>query len=325
MIAASGRAEHAPDLRESIAWFNEVPVEETAPALGGSHGLWLALQALAEPALEILVEHPTYEPLLNAAAAAGAAVHRFDRGWTTNFTLDPERVLAELAPNIRIVVITNLHNPSGVRAADCIMRTVATALADRGGFLLVDEVYAPFDEIAGPRGTFGSSARHLAPNIIVTGSLSKTLGLGAARIGWVLGPAPVIRRVHDLVAASISEFPATWLHEGAEIFTAIPALVKRARALIGNKRLRVSEWLAERPALAWSMPREGLYGLARVRDAASVRDLVERGIREHEVIVAPGDFFEVPGSFRLAWSLPEDALEEALERLDRLLRSAGLL
>lgn len=303
----------------AIASHHRLPAAEAIGALGASHGLWLAYTAMLEEGDEVLVEDPAYEPMIVAAQAAGGIVRRFDRGSSCAYAVDPERVFAKLTPKTRVVAITNLHNPSGVRASDEAICAVAKRLEAQNGFVFVDEVYAPFDHLVGADGVFFGTARRLAPNVVTTASLTKTYGLGPQRVGWVLGPPRVIERAHDAVVASAGMLPLSWAHRGVLALEHVAALAERTRLLLGGKRARVAAWMKARPHLSWSDPQAGLFGFALVAGADDLRPVIERGMDEHDVIVAPGSFFGVPNGFRLGWSLPEAQLDEALVRLDRVL------
>ena len=75
-------------------------------------------------------------------------------------------------------------------------------------------------------------------------------------------------------------------------------------------------WFAARSHLAWSAPAEGLFGFAiDTRTSEDLTARIERGIRDYGVVVAPGGFFGVPNAFRLAWSIEEAKIDEALALL----------
>ncbi|HEX8792651.1 MAG TPA: pyridoxal phosphate-dependent aminotransferase [Polyangiaceae bacterium] len=300
--------------RAAIASYHGVPPSEATLALGTTHAIWLAYAALTSPGDEILVETPAYEPLVRIAEGMGLRVAHFERPATERFALDPERVVRALTPRTRVVVVTNLHNPSGVRAPDDVLRATATALASRGATLLVDEVYAPFDALVDARGVFHGSARRLGPNVVAIGSLTKCYGLGPQRIGWLLGSPEVVARADDAVTASCGILPLETAHIAAHAFGCIVDLATRARAVLEGKREHVAAW-ALRHGLSWSAPTEGLYGFATVPDAGDLTAAIERAAQERDVLVAPGSFFGVPAGFRLSWSKPLPELDEGLARL----------
>jgi aspartate/methionine/tyrosine aminotransferase len=308
-----------PRLRDAIAAYNAVPPEEAVAALGTSHALWLAYASLASPGDEVLIEHPSYEPLVRIAEGMGARVLRFTRDSGERFALDPDRVAFAMSPRTRVVVISNLHNPSGVRASDEVLRDVARIAEMRGATLLVDEVYAPFDDLVDDRGVFRGSARNLAPNVVVASSLTKCYGLGPQRIGWLLGPGDVLARAEDAMTACCGILPLPHAHLALHAFERLGLLADRSRALLKGKRARVQAWIERRGRLEWSAPTSGLFGLVTVPDMGNLTPAIERMVREREVLVAPGEFFGVPNAFRVAWSAPTPVLDEGLGLLTEAL------
>ena len=322
--------------REAIARYTDAPPAEVIATLGTTQALWLAYTALLSPGDEVLVERPGYEPLERIAEGVGGRVVSFERSRASGYAIDPAAIERAMTDRTRVVVVTNLHNPSGVRASDAALRDVARLAESRGAYLLVAEVYAPFDAIVDSAGVFRSSARKLGPNVIVASSLTKCFGLGPQRFGWMVAPADVIRRAEDAMDSLCSSLPLAYAHEGLHALSRIEFLADRARRLLAGKRARVAAWVAAQPDLTWSAPTEGLFGFV-VRDARSGAgtpgagargsrgddlDLlarIERGAKELGVLVAPGVFFGVPNGFRLAWSIEDAKLDEGLDRLARVL------
>lgn len=308
-------------LKSAIARANDVDPAEVTSALGASHGVFLAYAGLLGPGDEALVEDPTYEPVHRVATSMGARVFRFQRRPEDRWDLDLDVIGRALTPATRVVALTNLHNPTGVRVSDGRLREVADLLRRRApdAHLFVDEVYAPFDDLVDDQGVFRGSARKLAPNVVTCGSLTKCYGLGFQRVGWVLAPPAVTARIGEAVTATVGMLPLAHAHLGAHALARLPALAERARRLQVGKRPLVDAWLAARPHLRWSEPREGLFGLVTVPSLAPDADLlptIESGIAQHGVVVGAGSFFGVPRAFRLSWSTPKDRLEQGLARLD---------
>ena len=73
----------------------------------------LAMAATLEPGEEALVEWPTYELLVTTLEYLGVTVRYFDRRMEDGFRVDPEEVERKMTPQTRLIVLTNLHNPTG--------------------------------------------------------------------------------------------------------------------------------------------------------------------------------------------------------------------
>jgi aspartate/methionine/tyrosine aminotransferase len=308
-------------LREAIARYNDVPAAEVVPAIGTTQALWLAFAALTSPGDDVLVEAPGYQPLTCIAEGVGARVVPFERAAGEGFALDPDRIARAMTPRTRLVVVTSLHNPTGVRTSDAVLREAARVAEAGGARLLVDEVYAPFDALVDAAGVFRGSARKLAPNVVAVSSLTKCYGLGNQRVGWLLGPADVVARADDAMTAGCGHLPLPHAHLGVHAFARLGWLAERARAVLAGKRERVAAFVASQ-GWAWSAPAEGLFGFVRIPGAGDLTPIIEAAAREREVLVAAGSFFGVPDGFRLAWSAPADRLDEGLTRLADALRDA---
>jgi aspartate/methionine/tyrosine aminotransferase len=290
-----------------------VPEAEVVPCLGAAGALFMVYAALLDGGA-LLVEDPAYEPLWRTAHALGSRVDRFAREGSR---LDPEAVLASLAPDTRIVAMTNPHNPSGCVLADESLSELAKLLEARGVWLLVDEVYL---EIVAPART----ARRLAPNVMAVNSITKCLGVPWARAGWLLSPKEAAERAAliDLYTVGLAP-PSAWAW-GATALTTADALLERARRLQAGKRELVNDFaLRQAGKLAWNPPPEqgwfAWFTDARGRHLTSV---IERGIEALGVVVSPGEFFGDPRSFRLSWTAAPEIVAAGLERLEKVLDPA---
>lgn len=304
--------------KRAIARYNDVPPEDVTPALGTSHAIFLAYAALLSPGDEILVENPGYEPLTRAAEGLGVTVRTFARRREDGFRVVPGIVAAAMGPRTRAIVVTSLHNPSGVRVDDATVRELAAIADARGAYVIVDEVYAPFDDLP-EGGIFGRSARKLAGNVVSLGSLTKCYGLGMHRIGWVLGPEEIGQRAEAASIATFGHLPLSHASYGAAALGAIGQLAKRARTLLVGKRELAARWVASLPNAHWSAPSDGLYGLVTLPGRGDLLARIEARAREAGVLVGAGTFFGAPESFRLSWATCDPArFEDGLRLLTPL-------
>ncbi|HEV2423117.1 MAG TPA: pyridoxal phosphate-dependent aminotransferase [Candidatus Acidoferrales bacterium] len=302
-----------PQLQDRLARKNGISPESVVAANGTSMANHLAMAALLEPGDEVLIEQPTYEPLLTVAAYLGAAVRRFPRRFEDEFQLDPREVERHMTPRTRLVVVTNLHNPSGARTTDSRLRLIGEIAQSRGAQVLVDEVYldACFDPHAG-------SAFHLGHNFIVTSSLTKAFGLSGLRCGWVLAPPPLAERMwrmNDLfgvIPAHVAELLSVFALDNLKEIEAY------ARTRLQTNRPILQQFLGSRRDLKAIGADAGTIAFPQL--ASGKVDALCQLLREkYDTAVVPGRFFEMPDHFRIGIGGKTELLEEALKRLGKAL------
>ncbi len=160
-----------------------------ATAQGTSMANHLAMAATVEPGDEVLIEHPAYPLLWETAGYLGAHVKYFERRPEENFAIDPDALERAVTPRTRLIVITNLHNPSCAYTEESTLRRVGDIAKSVGARVLVDEVYLDLLFEDAPETAF-----KLGPEFLVTSSLTKVYGLSGLRCGWVLAEDLQIER-----------------------------------------------------------------------------------------------------------------------------------
>ena len=302
-------------LIELIATRYRVAPEEVVTAAGTSFANHLAMAALIKPGDEVLFEHPAYEPMLALARYLGADVKRFSRRFEDQFQIVPEELERLVTPKTRLIVVTNLHNPSGVLIDDARMKRIGEIARRVGARVLVDEVYMEtlFEE--SPRTSF-----HLGEEFVVTSSLTKAFGLSGLRCGWILAQRELAKRMwllNDL-------FASTAVHAGERLSVVamqqLEGIGAHAKQLLDRNRQILNEFLDTREDLEVVRPEFGTVMFPRVRHGTAERlcDLLRE---KYETSVVPGIFFEMPAHFRLGIAVTTDVLEEGLHRLGRALNS----
>ena len=149
-------------LLQAIATRYRVNTNSVVTAAGTTFANHLAMAALIRPGDEVLFEHPAYEPMLALAHYLGAEVKRFSRTFENEFRIVPEEIESLITNRTRLIVLTNLHNPSGVLIDDSTIKKIGEIAQRVGARVLVDEVYIEtlFEE--SPRTAFhrGGVCRH---------------------------------------------------------------------------------------------------------------------------------------------------------------------
>src|SRR5664279_2142528 len=183
-----------PPLMERLAAKATVAQACVVYTLGTSMANFIALTALVQPGDEVLIERPTYDPLLAILEHIGCRVSRFERLPEKNFKVGLGELERKITPKTRLVVLCNLHNPSAALTDEGTMQEIGNMAARVGARVLVDEVYLEtlFDEP-------WRSAFHLGPNFVITSSLTKGYGLSGIRCGWILAAPELVQRMWQIV------------------------------------------------------------------------------------------------------------------------------
>ena len=281
-------------LIEGLAKHRHIDPKNIVTVFGGtSLANQLAMAALLEPGDEVLIEEPTYDPLLAVARYLGAKTKRFPRPFEIEFKIDIDALEKQITPRTRLIVITNLHNPSSALVDDEMLRRIGELASKVGARVLVDEVYleAMFDD-APP------SAISLGPEFVVTSSLTKGYGLSGLRCGWIFAEAELakkIRRLDDIFAASA---PLVMEQLSVAAISQLPKISARAKLMLDANRKTLREFLKSRNDVDVVPTKFGTTSFPRLRNV-DVEKLCSLLIKEYETAVVPGKFFESPQHVRI--------------------------
>jgi hypothetical protein len=302
---------YAP-LKQAIARKCGVDPDCVVAAAGTSMANHLAMAALVDPGDEVLIEHPAYELLVAAALFLGAEVKRFARAEENGYALDPAAIRASLTSKTKLIVVTNLHNPTSVLTPDAVLREVGDLARSVGAHVLVDEVYLDAVYENTPR-----TAYLLGPEFIVTSSLTKVYGLSGLRCGWILAQPDLARamwRLNDLFG-SIPAHPAELLSVAA--FEHLDFIRERARKVVEADRalLRGAGLQAGVPSGPGPPgPAWGTTAFLRL-PGGNVDAFLSRLRTDYETTAVPGRFFEMPDHFRIGMGVNTEMFREGLRRL----------
>ncbi|MGC1417528.1 MAG: pyridoxal phosphate-dependent aminotransferase, partial [Candidatus Acidiferrum sp.] len=316
---APGGYGYAP-LQQRLAQHSGVPEECVVAATGTSMANHLAMATLLDPGDEVLIEEPVYGPLLDVAEYLGARIKRVPRRFETGFALEPQEFERAITRETRLIVLSNLHNPSGALAPAATLRAIGEMARRVGARVLVDEVYLEmlFDKSAPFCFAIWQSIAADNNPFIVTSSLTKVYGLSGLRCGWVLASPALAKRMwllNDLYGA-VAAHPAERMSVMA--FDHLDQFRDRARSLLATNRALIESFLDSQNDLECFRPVAGTVVFPRLSQGDP--EIFFRLLREkYETTVVPGSFFEMPRHFRIGIGGDTAGLRAGLERLSEAL------
>jgi aspartate/methionine/tyrosine aminotransferase len=306
-----------PPLQQRLAQYTGAPEECIVAGTGTSMANHLAMAAVLAPGDEVLIEEPAYGPLVDVAEYLGARIRRIARKFENGFGLQLDDLAAAITPATRLIVLTNMHNPSGALLSTETLRAIGDLAQRADARVLLDEVYLEmlFDQAA----PFSFPLAPTSDNpFIVTSSLTKAYGLSGLRCGWILATPELAQRIWRLNDLFGSVAAHTAERMSVMAFDRLQQFQDRARAILKRNRPLLDAFLDSRTDLECFRPAAGTVVFPRLLtgDAAG---FFERLREKYETTVVPGSFFEMPEHFRIGIGGDSENLRAGLGRLSTAL------
>jgi aspartate/methionine/tyrosine aminotransferase len=319
-----GLVELRTALAERLAgeWGESVdPREELIITAGAQEAISAAMATLVGPGDEVVTFSPCYGSIAAAAHLAGAVLVRVPLREEDGFLPDPGALEAHLGPRSRLLVSVSPHNPTGRVWPEERLRALGECARRRDLLVLSDEIYAglTFD---GLRHRPMATLPGLRPRTITVGGFSKTYAMTGWRVGFLAGPAPVVRKVlqvhYHLVhcASGVSQLAALGALERADNDVA------EIRHTLQARRDVLWEALEQVSGLRCVRPDGSLFAFPALPETGmSSLDFARFLVSEVGLAVVPGTEFgpEGEGYIRLSLTAPAATLREGVGRLAQAL------
>ncbi len=306
-----------PELVRTLAEIHKARPSQIAITTGATAGIFLVLHGLLKPGDEVLLEAPNYEPLYRVAQRAGAEVKTVERLFEKGFQLDLEAMERHIGRNTRAVLLTNLHNPSGVATSPEKLETISQIARECNAWVLCSEVYldAVFAKPVAPAAT-------LAENMISLGSMSKVYGLGPTRVGWIVAQERVIEQVRRLEHYVYGETSYIAQRVALAALKKRGELQRRAHEILGTNFKVLEDWVHSHSAVKWVEPDGGNIALLRLMHGIDSWEFHRLAKEKYQTLVAPGEFFRAKGFVRVSFGCDPEIFHRGLENLSLALRDA---
>lgn len=301
-----------PFVIEQLARRYSVGADHILATTGATGALSLLYRAYLAPGDHVLVESPGFDLFEDIAHALRAQVDCFERRGD-RFEIDPDEIERGIRSNTRLIVLTTLHNPSGMLVGDDTLRAVARVAERHGIAVVVDEVYGDYaDAAARPY-----SAAQLAPNLVSVSSLTKIFGLSTLRCGWIVADPAVLAPVRSLNdqfefgVSKLSHAVAALVLESRETYD------RYWRGIMAAARAVMQDYFArwrEEGLVTGELPDFGCIAFPKLTGIADTQAFSSWLADRHGVIVVPGELFRAPGHVRIGFALSEEELRLALSR-----------
>lgn len=313
-------------LREAIARFYaerykvEVPASRIIVTAGSSAALLLAFGVLLDADDEVLLADPGYPCNRHFARTLGAVPRAIAVGPDTRYQLTADLARKNWGPKTRMVMVASPSNPTGTLVTPEETAKLAALAREKGGTFLMDEIYHGL--------TYGIDARTAAEegeDILVVNSFSKYFQMTGWRLGWLVAPPHLVRRIETLAQNLFISPSAVAQHAALACFDpATLAIVEQRREELDARRRFLIPALESLGFRVPVVPQGAFYIYA---DCSMLTGdsfaFARRILTEAHVAVTPGKDFGAnhpERHIRIAYTQPVARLEEAVRRIGKLLQ-----
>ena len=324
-----------PALKEAIAAKTlrdsglEVAASQVLVSNGGKQALYNAFATLLDPGDEVLLPAPYWTTYPESIALAGGVTVEVPTDETTGYRTSVAQLEQFVTDKTKLLVFVSPSNPTGAVYSPAEVEAIGRWAADRGLWVVTDEIY---EHLVYGEAEF-SSMPVLTPDLqdrcVVVNGVAKTYAMTGWRVGWLIGPADVVKAATNLQSHATSNVCNVAQAAALAAVSGDLTVVAQMREAFDRRRQLIVGLLNDIPGVECPMPEGAFYAYPSVkgllgqqiagRTPTTTTELAEIILDEAQVAVVPGEAFGTPGYLRLSYALGDEDIATGVGRMAELL------
>ncbi len=299
---------------------------EIVVSCGAKHSLFNAMQALLDPADEVIIPAPYWVSYPEQATLAGAKPVFIKTLEADRFLLHPAAFEQAITKKTKALILNSPSNPTGFSYGREALARIAQIAVERDIYVISDEIYEKLLYDGARHVSIASLGEEIKKRTVVINGVSKAYSMTGWRIGYAAGPAPLIKAMTSMQSQSTSN-PASISQAAAiEALTGPQDSVKAMAAEFDKRRKFIVEGLNAIPGIKCIPPTGAFYAFpntsalyGRSPEISSSSKLAMYLLEKANVAVVPGDAFGDDDFIRLSYATGIGEIEKGLERIKKTL------
>lgn len=289
------------------------PKTEILVTVGGSEGIDMAIRSLLTPGDEVLVVEPSfvcYKPIVEMSGGKAVALVTKEEN---NFKLTAQELRQAITEKTKVLVLPFPNNPTGAIMTEAELKAIAEVIIEKDIFVISDEIYSELTYT--PEGhTSIASINGMQERCIVINGFSKTYSMTGWRLGYALGPAPVIEQMTKLHQFAIMSAPTNSQYAAIDALRNGDKDIDKMKADYDMRRRFTVDGF-RKIGLECFEPMGAFYAFPCIKSTGlSSEEFAERLIKSKRVAVVPGNAFGDSGEgyIRVSYCYSIDNIKEAI-------------
>ena len=323
-----------PELKEAIAVKTardsglQVPASSVIVTNGGKQAVYQAFQVLLDPGDEVLVPTPYWTTYPEAIALADGKQVDVFAGADQEYKVTVEQLEAARTDRTKVLLFVSPSNPTGAVYSPEETQAIGEWANEHGLWVICDEIYQNLTYDGVRAVSIVEAVPALADRTILVNGVAKTYAMTGWRVGWMVGPADIIKGASNLQSHLTSNVNNIAQRAAIEALIGDQAPVEEMRLAFDRRRQTMVRELNAIEGFHAPVPQGAFYAYVDVNGvlgrefdgftASTSLELADFILDKAEVAAVPGEAFGPSGYLRFSYALGDDALLEGIQRLQRL-------
>ena len=291
-------------------------------ASGAKHMVYIALAALVDPGDEVIVPAPYWVSYYEMVRLFGGVPVVVNVSEEQGFQLTPEQLEHAITDKTKAIILNNPSNPTGAVYPKEALKAVADVCVKHDLYIISDEIYDKLVYDGVPFTSVAALSDEIKAHTILINGVSKTYAMTGWRLGYAVGPAPLIREMIKIHQFAIMCAPTTSQLAAVE---ALRSCDEEIEAMRDEYDMRGKYLVGElnRIGLECFQPQGAFYVFPSIRRTGlSSEEFCERLLREERVAVIPGSAFGGwgEGHIRISYCYSLQHLKIAVRKIEKFLK-----
>jgi aspartate aminotransferase len=324
-----------PELKQAVADKTrrdsgfDVKASQVLVTNGGKQAVYQTFATLLDPGDEVLLPTPYWTTYPEAIRLAGGVPVDVMADETQGYLVTVDQLEAARTDRTTMLLCCSPSNPTGAVYSPEQVTEIGRWAHEHGLWVVTDEIY---EHLVYGDATFSSlpvQVPELADTCVVLNGVAKTYAMTGWRVGWMIGPADVVKAATNLQSHATSNVCNVAQRAALAAVSGDLSAVQQMRSAFDRRRRTIVSMLNDVEGFTCPEPLGAFYAYPSVqgalgrdlggRRAETSAELAEVILEKAEVAVVPGEAFGSPGFLRLSYALGDDDLAEGVGRIQKLL------
>ena len=328
-----------PELKEAIVAKTlrdskvEVSASQVLVTNGGKHAVYNTFEALLNPGDEVLLPAPYWTTYPEPIALAGGISVVLPTDVESGFRVTVEQLEAARTDKTKALVFVSPSNPTGAVYPPAEVRAIGEWALKHGIWVITDEIYEHLTFDDNVFTSILAEVPGLADTCVILNGVAKTYAMTGWRVGWMIGPADLIKAATNLQSHSTSNVANVSQRAAIAALEGGLECVEEMREAFARRAILIHGLLNDIPGVTCMVPQGAFYAFPSMKGLfgrnfggvtpTTTSELCEVILDQAKVALVPGEAFDAPGYVRISFAVSDADIVEGIGRIAELVAKSS--